>query len=342
MLEKPEMRDEDLAACLQDEFGLPVAQIDFLPLGADPNTAVFRVVARDGTPYFLKWRRGVFNDISVELPRFLYDLGIRQVILPLPTTAGRLWAGQGPSSVVLYPFIEGRDGYEVDLSDRHWNELGESIKAIHAADIPPPMKKRIPRETYSPKWRERLLDFVERIEHDAFDDALAAQLALFLKARRVELLRLVERADRLAQRLQAQVPELVLCHSDLHAGNIFIDNDGALYVVDWDDPILAPKERDLMYAGGGQFGAGRAPHEEETLFYQGYGRTQVDFDALAYYRYERIIQDIAIYCEQLLSTTAGGEDRGQSFAYLTSNFQPNGVLAIARKADRAWVDDRPE
>jgi spectinomycin phosphotransferase len=125
-----------------------------------------------------------------------------------------------------------------------------------------------------------------------------------------------------------------LCHSDIHAGNILIDASDAFYIVDWDNPILAPKERDLMYVGGGQMGAWHTPQEEETLFYRGYGRTQIDPTALAYYRYERIIADIAVYCEQIFLTNEGGRDREQSLQYLASNFVPNGVLEIAYKADQ--------
>jgi len=66
----------------------------------------------------------------------------------------------------------------------------------------------------------------------------------------------------------------------------------------------------------------------------GYGAAQVDPMALAYYRYERIIQDIAVYCEQLFLSDEGGEDRAQSLQYLTSNFLPDGTIEIAYKSDR--------
>jgi spectinomycin phosphotransferase len=61
---------------------------------------------------------------------------------------------------------------------------------------------------------------------------------------------------------------------------------------------------------------------------------QIDPIALAYYRYERIIQDIAVYCEQLLLTDEGGEDREQSLRYLTSNFLPNNTIEIAYTSDK--------
>ena len=90
-----------------------------------------------------------------------------------------------------------------------------------------------------------------------------------------------------------------------------------------------------MYAGGGQFANRRTPQEEEALFYQGYGRTAVDQTALAYYRYERIIEDLAIYCEQLLLSAAGGDDREQSLHYALSNFEPHGTIEIAYQMDKS-------
>jgi hypothetical protein len=42
MLEKPDLQDERIFACLQDEYGLLVVQVAFLPLGADRDTAVYR------------------------------------------------------------------------------------------------------------------------------------------------------------------------------------------------------------------------------------------------------------------------------------------------------------
>ena len=216
--------------------------------------------------------------------------------------------------------------------------IGIRIKGIHTAVVPSALTRHIQQETYSPQWREIVKTFLERVEGNAFDDPVAVKLAAFLKARRDEILDLVGCAERLALALQARSPEFVLCHSDVHAGNILVDGNDDLYIVDWDNPILAPKERDLMFIGGGQGFAGHTAQEEETLFYEGYGQTQIDPVALAYYRYERIIEDIAIYCEQIFLTNEGGEDRERSLRYLTSNFLPNGVLEIAYRSDKTLRD----
>ena len=96
-----------------------------------------------------------------------------------------------------------------------------------------------------------------------------------MQARRAAVFDLVKRADRCAEALQAHSPECVLCHSDLHAGNVLITTDDTLYLVDWDAPLLAPKERDLMFIGGGVGGIWNND-QEAAWFYQGYGQAGID------------------------------------------------------------------
>jgi spectinomycin phosphotransferase len=43
---EPDLNDEDIMACLRDAYGLTVDKVTFLPLGADFNTAVYRVIVR--------------------------------------------------------------------------------------------------------------------------------------------------------------------------------------------------------------------------------------------------------------------------------------------------------
>jgi spectinomycin phosphotransferase len=339
MLEKPDLLDETLIACLQDSYDLVVVQIAFLPLGADSNSAVYRAVADDGTLYFVKLRRGLFDQTSVELPRFLSDQGIAQIIPPLMTNTGQLWATLDTFTVIVYPYIEGRNGFEVALSERQWHDFGAALKRIHTATVPSALTRRIRREQFAPQFRESVRMFLSRLEDDPLDDPVARQLTAFLKAKQDVTRNLVERAEQLAQALQAHTPEFVVCHFDIHAGNLLIEDDGQFYIVDWDDPLLAPKERDLMFIGGAQGFVGYTAQEEEAMFYRGYGETRVDPTALAYYRFERIIVDIAIYCEELLLTTAGGDDRERSLGYLMSNFLPNSTIEVAYSSDKSSISD---
>lgn len=234
---------------------------------------------------------------------------------------------------ILYPFIAGRDGFEVALSDDQWIDFGETLKGIHTAILPPALQARIPSETFSPHWREMVRSFQAQVEHTTYADSVATNMAAFMQAHRDEIRLLVERAGQLASILQSHPLEPVLCHSDIHAGNLLLATDADLYIVDWDNPILAPKERDLMFIGGGVGGIWNKAREQ-ALFNQGYGSSDINLTALTYYRYERIIQDIAAYCRQILLTGAGGADREQGLRYFISQFLPNNVLEIAYQTDQ--------
>jgi spectinomycin phosphotransferase len=339
MLEKPDFKDEKIIDCLRDDFGLSVEKISFLPLGADLNTAVYRAVTVDGTVYFVKLRRGKFNEASVAVPNFLSGLGTRQIIPSLTTRTRQLWADLDPFKVILYPFVEGHDGFERTLSHQQWVEFGAALKRFHTADIPMSITGGIPRDNFSPRWRDSVKIFLERIQEETFDEPVEVELAAFLRTKRNETLELIERAGKSAHLLQARTPEYILCHGDIHGWNLLIDPTGALYMVDWDTLIFAPKERDLMFIGGGPGDSGYPPQEEETMFYQGYGQTDIDQTAIAYYRYGRIIEDIALYCEQIFLSAEGGEDRKQSLEYLKSNYRSNGTIERAYQVDKTSKDN---
>jgi spectinomycin phosphotransferase len=331
MLEKPDIPDELIISHLQQHYELHIAQLDFLPLGADPGTAVYRALAENKEKYFLKLRSGS-DEIAVTVPIFLRSQGVKEIIVPWETRSKQAWADFGEYKMILYPFIEGKNGFEVELSDSHRRALGAAVKRIHAARIPLELKRVIPHETFSPQWREMLKSFLAQTQSNSHADIMAARLAEFMRARRAEIEHLLARAQELASRLQSMPLELVLCHTDIHGGNILITDTGDLYIVDWDNPLLALKERDLMFIGGGIDNIWSSPREE-AVFYEGYGATKLNLHALAYYRYERIIEDLAAFCEQLLSSDEGGADREQAYRWFTSNFEPGGTIEIAMKTD---------
>lgn len=330
MLEPPDISIDTLAACLQSDYGLHVRSVTFLPLGADVNTAVYRVTAEDGAACFLKLRRGPFDPLTVAIPYFLHEQGLRQVIAPILTRAGQLSARLDRFTLVLYPYIAGYDGYAQELTPAQWRELGSALRGLHAAALPPALAESLPHETYTARWRDAVRRFQALVEGTSFVDPVAAQCASFLHEQGELITHMVRRADELAANLQVRKVRFVLCHGDMHAGNAHLTEDGALYVVDWDTMLFAPKERDLMAVGMG--GSWRGA-EVEAWFYEGYGAAEVDRHALAYYRYERIIQDIAAFGEQLLLSDAGGADRAQALHYLMGSFAPGNVVAAALQTD---------
>lgn len=340
MRQTPDLPLSSISTHLEETYAIPHAQIEFLPLGADVNTMVYRVLPNQAAPLFLKIRKSNFAEASVLVPQYLHDQGVAQIIAPRKTIFGSLWGKLGEYTTIVYPYIEGRNGFEVPLHDDQWVTFGSALKQIHKSSLPPSIAEKIPIETYSAHWREKVKDFQIQSSARTYHAPDEARLAELLRKHQEEIRQIIGRAERLAHQLQLQTPENVLCHSDLHAGNLLITDDRTFFIVDWDEPILAPRERDLMFIGGGVGPAWNNPREVD-LFYQGYGETNIHRTALAYYRYERIIQDISADCENILDSSEGAENRQQSLQYFASQFDSDGVLPIAHHTYQQWKGTHP-
>jgi spectinomycin phosphotransferase len=295
---------------------------------------VYRVVAEDDVAYFLKLRRN-FNELLVTVPLFLKSQGVQEILAPIETKSNQGWADFGEYALILYPFIEGGDGFEVPLTETHWRTLGKALKQIHAVMLPDDIYQRLQKETFSPRYRASVRSFQQQVEQQTYTEPFAIRLAEFMQSKREEITRLVDRTEQLALELKSQPVELVLSHGDLHGGNVLISNTGELYIVDWDGPMLSQKEHDLMFIGAGMFPNDFVEvwdaRQEEVPFYKGYGETHVNYLALAYYRYDRILNDFAAYCEALLLTDEGGADREPSYETFVRNFEPGNSIEIADK-----------
>src|SRR5687767_10942912 len=127
MLEKPDIADKLIVSRLQEQYGLHVAELTFLPLGADMGTATYRAATDQGETYFLKLRKG-FEEITVTVPLFLKSQGMQEIIAPFETRSKRAWADFNEYQMILYPFIDGTDGFHLALSDRQKRNLGAALK----------------------------------------------------------------------------------------------------------------------------------------------------------------------------------------------------------------------
>lgn len=332
MLEKHLFSDSMIIKCLNNNYGIEAGTLTFLPIGADMNASVYKVQTRDQLSYFIKLKQGSHHDISVEVVELLQRTGIHRIIPPIKTIHGNLTQPIDDCTLIVYPFIEGQNGFNRDLTDDQWIKLGKTLKHVHTVKVPLSIQNRIRRETYSPKWREIVRSLYPHIETTS-SDAITLQLQKFIKKNMSAIRHLVDRSEQLEKILHRQSLPFVLCHSDIHAGNVLIDRHDEIYIVDWDEPIMAPKERDLMFIGGGVGNVWNQPFEEK-LFYKGYGKTEINPTILAYYRHERIVEDIAVYGQELLLTTAKGKDRLEMCKQFIAMFEPQGVIDIAFATDK--------
>jgi spectinomycin phosphotransferase len=200
--EPPKLADATIAETVRAHYGVSIVALTFLPLGNDSDSYVYRVEAVDGAAYFLKIRNRLgFSPASLAVPRYLRDAGVPHILAPLPTTSRTPWVMVNDFALTLYPFIDGRIGGDVGMSEQQWIELGRTVKQIHTSQLPE-LEKVVPRETYVPPRRSVVTKLEEAIGGEVHSDPARRELAAFWNSRRDEIDSVVSRADALGRRLR--------------------------------------------------------------------------------------------------------------------------------------------
>lgn len=329
-----DLPEDTLAAGLRTHYGLAVTAVTFLPLGQDTFAWVYRVRTADDAAYFLKVRTRVTNVPSLLVPRYLHEHGVAQVVAPLPTTTGALWAAVEGYALILYPFIAGTTGMAHGMAPPQWVAYGAILRQIHTTPITAELAHRMRRETFVPEGAATVRAVDAHVDGRTVADPVAQDFAPLWQERRDTVHTLVARAEELGRRLAQRAAPCVLCHADVHTNNVLLDAGGTVWIVDWDDTVLAPKERDLMFVVGGGLHRTLVGPREEELFFQGYGTTTLDPLALTYYRYALAVRDIGEYSEQVfLRPALGAVTRRAAVGRFLSMFEPGRIVELALASD---------
>jgi spectinomycin phosphotransferase len=160
-------------------------------------------------------------------------------------------------------------------------------------------------------------------------DPFQKELAGFWLENYETIATILERTEALVKRIQHMRLEFVLCHADIHTANLLLSDDGKIYIVDWDETLLAPKERDLLFIIGSIFND-RSDGKWEQLFFEGYGETKVDSLAMAYYRYDWCVEDIGEFAKDVFGrANLGRETKANSIRWFKTLFAPRNSVEIA-------------
>lgn len=332
IIETQSLLDQRIIHCLNTNYGIKVETLRPLFLGADTSALAYKAIACDQSSYFIKLKGESHLKINDTIQTLLYNAGIKQIIPAIRTIHAQSTLPIDGFTLIVYPYVDGQDGFNRNLTENQWVLLGKAMRNVHEIDVPTLNLDQVRQETFSPKWREAVRSLYTKFKPEQKDDDITNQLWSFLTENAPTINRLVDRAEKLAQELQDQSHTFVLCHGDLHGGNVLLGKNDTFYILDWDDSIMAPKERDLMFIGGGVGNVWNKP-QEIRAFYKGYGKADVNMPLLTYYRHERIVEDIAIYGQQILFSAGSTLDHATAYKHFMDQFKPEGVVEIAFRTD---------
>jgi spectinomycin phosphotransferase len=334
---------DSIAATIESNYGVRPETVRFLLEGYDPNAMVYQLIADDGAEHFLKVKRGGVDEQSLLVPSALDELGVPNILAPLRTRSSNVWcrvAGDKGLGIILFPFVHGTNAMHIGMTDLQWRTFGTSLRAVHASGLERSFHRRIRSETFTLPSAARVREMQDLADREHFSNPIATTLAEFWRENRNRIDALIDRAESLGRSLQSRSFEMVLCHSDIHAANILVADDGRIWLVDWDEPIIAPRERDLQFIVGSHIARTVEPNEEE-LFFEAYGPTEIDPGLLAYYRYERTIEDLGEFANTtFLDDHVDDCTRAEALEYTRGFFEPGGDVDRAEVVCRSsWPGD---
>lgn len=269
------------------------------------------------------------HEPTLLLPRALLDKGIAGIMSPIRTRSSGLWEPMRDRSLVLYPFVRGATAMVAGMSDDQWRSFGTTLRQVHDSGVAERFSDRLPVEAFTLPSAASVRRLLSLADEGELNSPAAARLAAFLRANALRIAGMLERAEGLGATLRSRPFELVLCHADIHAANLLVGDGGRVHLVDWDGPMIAPRERDLLVVVGSKIARDVLPREER-LFFEGYGPVEINADALRYYRYERVIEDIGDFGESVIGDSALGEAiKEKGTALVSSFFAAGGIIETA-------------
>lgn len=341
MFDRPRVTDASIVAAVNAAYDRRVQRLAFLGLGHDANAWTFRADLADGDRLFLKVRRTI--DIArLAACRLMFDGGIKAIVAPLPTISGDLSIVVDGLHLVAYPYLEARPAAEAGLTEAQWIEYGAIVSRVHATRLPSEIERALPREAFAPRsllGLDRLERTVGEADPDSASDPVRGDLIDLWRKHHDEIRAVADRTATLAERLRAWLEmdgrrTLVPCHGDFHTHNVLVEPAGRLRVADWDEIVMAPPERDLMFVLGSPIGLPRG-EREIALFGEGYGRLDVDAERLAYYHADWAVQDLVGYAIESLNAEASAESRAAALDIFRGLFAPGDEVEVALGAGRS-------
>lgn len=278
--------------------------------------------------------------------------------------------GDGDGTVVsVVPWIDGARAIETGLEAAQWRGFGALLGTVHSVRPAAPLvggPAPLPVDGHDPGAEvARARSFAAQLSAavaEAPADPLLAELVALWEAGGPRVLEVAALAETTAGAPAWDTAETVICHADPHHGNLLLESGGVesggldggrsgggesrtvrtggVWLVDWDDAVLAPREADLIFVVGGVYSFAPITDAQVGWFFEGYtpasgGVTLADLDPtrLTYYRSTRALTDFldfadAVVADDVLALHQDPADRAAALRIAAGALSPGGLVSI--------------
>ena len=204
----------------------------------------FVVTTDSDTKYFCKVaeKKSNTDNIPSSLPVLLHleKLGIDQINYPIRDKDNNLHSIYLNHYCVLFNFIDATWTY--DVKKEKANNL---LAQIHL--LTPEIKTHLNTETFTFKRAKSYLGLIDQITNSTRKNSVETKLKTLIKSKKDQINTLWKTFQSLSTQCKKLDYVPTITHGDAF-GNVMVDNSERIYLVDWDDILLAPPERDTWFS----------------------------------------------------------------------------------------------
>ncbi len=314
----------ELLQHLSTAYDLHLQSITFFPEGEDSYGYI--AVSETGEKYFAKASTSV-SPISLHVASLLrHRCDIRGVVAPLETQDGELSVPWQNFNVSLFPFIEGKSRWDLwkvgkDFTDTELRQTGVLLATIHNATASVNLNC-LPVAEYDLPLRNELYVVLEAAEKKtSSENKYQKQLLEALVAHRAAILQTLRRYDDLGRSATALQTPFVITHGDPTPGNLIIDAENRLHIIDWDGVCLGPPEKDLVSFTGERFEV-----VLESYLTERQDSVTLHADIFGFYIYEWTLNEIRDYGNKILFKNNDAQQNEYDWESLQDYLPPNQML----------------
>ncbi len=313
----------ELLEQLSPAYGLPLQSITFFPEGEDSYGYI--VASETGEKYFAKASTSVPNS-CLQVASFLrHQCNISGIVSPLETLEGTLSVPWQDFQVSLFPFIEGKSRWDLwkvgkDFTDAELSQTAVLLATIHGCtDIIASDSLIVAK--YDLPLRHELHTVLEAPEKIPAQNGYQKRLLETIVQHRSEILQTLERYDSFGRSASALQTPFVITHGDPTPGNLIIDAENRLHIIDWDGVCLGPAEKDLVSFTGERFEV-----VLESYLAKRRNRAALHADIFGFYIYEWTLNEIRDYGTKILFKNDDAQQNEYDWESLQDYLPPNQAL----------------
>lgn len=310
----------ELLQHLKTAYALPLQSITFFPEGEDSYGYI--VGSETGEKYFAKASTSVPDSCLRVASLLRHRCNISGVVAPLETSDGILSIPWHGFRVSLFPFIEGKSRWDLwkvgkDFTDTELSQTGALLATIHEC-TDAIASNNLTVATYNLPERHELHTVLAAPEQIAPQNRYQKQLLSAIAQHRSEVLQTLERYDSLGRSAAASQTPFVITHGDPTPGNLILDTENRLHIIDWDGVCLGPPEKDLVSFTGERFEV-----VLESYLAERQNPVRLHADIFGFYIYEWAINEIRDYGTKILFKNKNAQQNEYDWESLQDYLPPD-------------------